>query len=153
VLALLAASATHAQWVADGLVAVANPGNPVLVGVSFDASEDCDVAHLWVAGNEDLSAIGLTVDGTGYGAAEVVEIGNGVMIVEAGYDALAAIKNGSSGTVITDQGSLTFSLKGSSAALNSAYSACLDKVRARYDALLKPLQPSQSFKAKDGVSF
>lgn len=139
---ILAASAAQAEWVANGIVAVGNPGSPVLVGVSFDYTESCNVAHLFVLGNRDIERIGLVVDGASHGSAEAVDVDDGFVVVVAGPSALRAIKYGGTAGVVTDQGSLIVDLEGSAAALDAAYAGCLLEMDKAVSRILKPLEPS-----------
>ena len=150
---ILAASATQAEWIASGIVAIANPGAPVSVGIAFDTTEQCDVAHLVIYGNADIAAMGLMVDGQSYGAVGSVEVAPGMMIAVAGPAALRAIKTGETAAVVTDQGTLAVSLAGSSAALNAAYAACMAEVAQSSAQIFRPLMPSGSNAPAGSVNF
>jgi hypothetical protein len=141
-LAIALAGPVSAQWIAEGSLAIANPGQPVQVGITFDEGETCDRASLFIIGNQDVRAIGLIVDGTSYGSAEAANFSDVAMTVMAGPNALRALKHGTSAAVITDQGMLNISLRGSSAAMNAAYSGCLRNVEKAVADYIKPLKPS-----------
>lgn len=142
-LAAMVASPASAQWISDGPIAVANPGAPVLVGVSFDYARACDQAHLVVYGNDDVSVMGLAVDGTSYGVVEAYRSADRMMVATLGQAALRAIKSGNTAGVSTDQGMVVVSLKGSSSALNAAYAGCMREVDAAIADFMKPIQPTQ----------
>lgn len=141
-LALAIAGPASAQWIADGSLAIANPGNPVMTGITFEEADSCDTASLFILGNNDIRTISLVVDGKDYGTAEATLFADVAMVVTAGRDALRAIKYGSRAVVITDQGMLTVSLSGSSDAMNAAYAGCMSNVEAAVAEYLKPLKPS-----------
>lgn len=138
----LAAGPASADWIAQNSLAIANPGDPVLTGITFEEGDTCDSASLFILGNKDVRAISLVVDGTAYGTAEATLYGDVAMIVTAGPGALRAIKSGTQAAVITDQGSIYINLSGSAAAMNSAYAACMRNVRESVSEYLRPIQPS-----------
>lgn len=141
-LAAVIAQSAGAQWVVDGHLAFANPGEQVVVGISFDYTQGCHEAQLIVFGNADITTLGLIVDETNYGSVDAYDAGNGLMMATAGPGALRGLKYGKRAGVITDQGSLVVGLEGSAAALNAAYAGCLAEVDRSIAEMLKPLQPS-----------
>lgn len=152
----LAAANANAEWVASGHVAIANQNAPVVVGITFDYSQNCDAAQLLVYGNAEVTVMGLVVDGTNYGSVEAYDAGDGLMMASAGPAALRAIKHGTTAAVLTDQGTLVLSLDGSAAAMNAAYVGCLAEANEAIEHILRPLGrsvPPMQPDASDSVSF
>jgi len=150
-LAATTAQANH--WTTSGHVARANAGAPVVFGVTFDYSRNCDEAQLILYGNAEVTAMGLVVDGQNYGAVETFDAGDSLMVVVAGPAALKAIKDGRTAAVVTDQGTLSVGLSGSAAALNAAYAGCLAIIAEAEARAVRPLMPSRPQEESHSVSF
>jgi hypothetical protein len=138
-------SAASAEWYAYGSTAVAID-KPVQVAVAFDSRDDCDSAILWIDGNTEITSIMLIVDDKVFDPATPSTLtDNGVrsgVYVDLLSTGIRALKNGSKAALMTDQGTVLFSLAGSSRAMSAAYDNCMGVVAEKYAEILKPLQPS-----------
>lgn len=142
--ALTAASAANAApWTTEGMLARApSDASGVSVGIFLHPSEQCATYNLVVAGRTDITQIGLVVDGASLGHSEATRIGGlNVVGVSVSGVGIQAIKAGDSAVVITDQGSVTIGLQGSTRAIASAHAACMDALAAKLADYLKPLEP------------
>lgn len=97
--------------------------------VAFVPEQQCQNAVFAIGGNDELTSISFTIDGSSYDVVKVdpVYVDDGVAL--AGFvlskQALYDLKNGDALRIDTNVGNLSASLSGSAYAFNQAYGNCL----------------------------
>jgi hypothetical protein len=139
-LALATTTPASAQWQSLDYMAFANPGEPVVVGIAFNPGMGCHVADLFIIGNENILAAGVVVDSDIFPTVAARNPLDDLIMMTLSAPALSALKTGQNAAVVTDQGTIMLTLRGSTAAINSAYAGCM----AQTNPTLRPLLPSNS---------
>ena len=142
-LAATGANAFGNTWENIDEFAYANLGDQVVVGISYETSENCDKAGLFVIGNADVSTIGLVVDSINFGVVEAYTTQTDVKLATLDYRALSALKAGKQMAVVTDQGTVYVSLRGSTRAINQNLAVCRRMLDEAVADVLKPIQPTR----------
>jgi hypothetical protein len=131
-LAIAAATPAAAEWGSNGSIAIANPSNEVTVGISFDARESCNVAHLFIIGNDEILGVAPVVDSKIFDTRLMDNPMPNIVLSVAEAPLLRALKTGTIAGLSTDKGIIMFTLTGSANALNSAFEGCLQELADSY---------------------
>ena len=125
-MATVAASADWNLTPDPGLIAwTSTTSEGIAVGVVFGSrSEACDTAGITIFGRDDVRDLTLIVDDLMWDG-NAVSVLEGISGVQLSAAHLRALKNGQSAMLVTDHGTIAFSLKRSARAINDAWRNCL----------------------------
>jgi len=132
---------TYGHWYADDISALTRFTTGIDVGVTFHPSTGCHDATFVIYGNQRIKAIAINIDGRVFSSdGPATYRGDSFVGWSMADGFLSALKHGNSALIVTDQGDIRMSLKGSAAAFLKAWENCeFQKQVPSYDRLLRAI--------------